>query len=155
MIKPKMKKKILKSNDPQFALIFNYSTAMRKAIEREKNNIELFGNVIKDFPFGCCNVASIVLGIYLSKKEIVTNYICGIREDGSHGWLDYNGLIIDISADQYVEIVEPVIVTYKSHFHKTFRQYGKHPAILEYYGGETKDDFLELYEILEKHLILL
>jgi hypothetical protein len=53
-------------------------------------------------------------------------YVCGERgaspHNRSHAWLEVDGLIVDITADQFPEQkAEPVIVTIQSAWHDEFR----------------------------------
>lgn len=68
-----------------------------------------------DFPFGTCGDASLLLAKYFENCGLGNfRYISGtIRENGSfqsHAWLEKDGLIIDITADQFEEFDEPVII---------------------------------------------
>ena len=82
------------------------------------------------FPRGNCGDAALLLGTFL--KETFT-YVVGERgKKGrtwrSHAWLEADGVIVDITADQFPEIAEPVIVTMHSVWHKKFRQERRHEA---------------------------
>jgi hypothetical protein len=63
---------------------------------------------IKRFPRGACGHCSELLALFLRERfGIVADYVCrefysdnGERET-SHAWLEWNGLIIDISGDQF------------------------------------------------------
>lgn len=78
----------------------------------------------RDFPHGSCGDASILLGEYLSGLGYGDwNYIPGtrIRDDFSHAWIEQNGVIVDITADQFDDVNEPVIVTRSRDWHGQFR----------------------------------
>lgn len=61
-------------------------------------------------------------------------YVCGERprEDGaktvSHAWLADGDLIVDITADQFADSPEPVIVSVASSWHKSFALEHTEPA---------------------------
>lgn len=63
---------------------------------------------IERFPCGACGHCSELLALYLLDRfGITADYVCrefysdaGERET-SHAWLEWNGLIIDISGDQF------------------------------------------------------
>lgn len=62
------------------------------------------------FPCGCCGDASELLAQYLLEHGIRSTYVCGNRyfddpEEGtqSHAWLRVDGLIIDITGDQFCD----------------------------------------------------
>lgn len=79
----------------------------------------------EDFPHGCCGNAS---QDWLIHWLVDAGFIEIVYENGSsekypfHGWLEYRGYIIDITADQFPEITEPVLIIKKeaSEFHKQF-----------------------------------
>ena len=81
------------------------------------------------YPNGWCGVLSRSLGIWLNHNfpHEVFDYICGNRwvSEGyyySHGWIEFRNIIIDISADQFDDCNEPIIIRKKelSIFHSTF-----------------------------------
>lgn len=77
---------------------------------------------IESFPRGACGHCAELLALYLQRQLGITpDYVCktfygpdGTR-DTSHAWLEWNGLIIDISGDQFGW--PPVIVTRVSPLH--------------------------------------
>ncbi|WP_429153616.1 hypothetical protein [Aeromonas veronii] len=79
-----------------------------------------------EFPSGCCGEASRVLATLLHDKfGIVCDYI--LASDNilhSHGWLEFDGYIIDITGDQYNSLghyeLNKVIIDKQSPFHKLF-----------------------------------
>jgi hypothetical protein len=106
---------------------------IRSAVERFRKAIEqsdLSGDeyYLGTFPRVCCKPASLLLGKYLADKldcrpvEFVSAQ--GWDQNGklsrSHFWLEHGGLIIDITADQYPEIEQPVIVTTDHTWHNQF-----------------------------------
>jgi hypothetical protein len=80
------------------------------------------------FPRGSCGDATDLLGTYLRERGAGKfYYVLGEKHqsecDGgylSHAWLERDGVITDITADQFPEISEPVIVTTDSPWHRTF-----------------------------------
>ncbi len=83
---------------------------------------------LKRFPRGCCKDASFILARILDTEYGIadTEYVWGITdsESGSdtHGWLEVNGPIMDVTADQFPDINEPVLVIPRdeSEFHARF-----------------------------------
>jgi hypothetical protein len=80
----------------------------------------------ENFPEGCCGNVSQDFLIHrlvaAGFKETV--YVNGTSAKyPSHGWLEYQDYIIDITADQFPEITEPVLIVKKeeSVFHKQFK----------------------------------
>jgi hypothetical protein len=54
-------------------------------------------------------------------------------------------VIIDITADQFVEIHEPVIVTTDHQWHDAFSLRNQHEADYELYDDRTRDMFTDAY----------
>jgi hypothetical protein len=83
---------------------------------------------VEDLSEGACGDTSLVLGQFLHEAGFVgVEYICGdkYRADGkgySHAWLRYEGLIVDITADQFPEVEEKVILTRSSEWHMGWEQ---------------------------------
>ena len=89
----------------------------RKAIERSDLSSDEF--YLKTFPRVCCKPASMVLGKYLV-DEVGCRPLTFVEGKSwghnggllrSHWWIEHEGLVIDITADQFAEIEQPVIVT--------------------------------------------
>ena len=72
------------------------------------------------FPAGACGPASELLGQYLLDCGLGTwSYIMGFRQaDGwTHAWVESDGVIVDITADQFDDIADGVIVTPDREWH--------------------------------------
>lgn len=69
---------------------------------------------LSDFPRGACGDASELLGQYLADSGLGTwNYASGIRSEPfwSHAWVERDGWLLDITADQFPEIASAVLLT--------------------------------------------
>jgi hypothetical protein len=94
------------------------ATQFREAINVAKDDrMFLREAVFREFPCGCCGIASELLAQFLLEGGIHTYYVCGnYREGGfdnfqSHAWLvTENDIIIDITGDQFR--YEPVFLNY-------------------------------------------
>ena len=82
---------------------------------------------LQDFPRGSCGDASLLLAKHLQNHGIwPLNYIRGqmaTEEEGnpqSHAWLEIEDIIIDITADQFDDITQEVIVTRDRSWHGRF-----------------------------------
>ncbi len=79
-----------------------------------------------DFPDGCCGNVSQDYLIHRMNNEGFkeTLYVNGYCDKyNTHGWLEYKGYIIDITADQFPEMKNhPIVIIKKeeSEFHKQF-----------------------------------
>lgn len=95
----------------------------RRAIERcDTRRLPI---TMADFPSGACGDAALLLAKHLQLAGIwPLIYVCGEmamgRRNQSHAWLEYGDLIIDITADQFEDISDPVIVTTDRAWHGRF-----------------------------------
>jgi hypothetical protein len=83
-------------------------------------------SALPSFPLGWCGTVCDLLEEHLRREGLGTfESICGERRHPyqSHAWLTRDGLIVDITADQFAgEHQRPVIVTYHSPWHATWAQ---------------------------------
>lgn len=118
--------------------IINISLLVRQSLEMSEKSdhhpYSSFSNA--DFPSGCCGDTSEVLQVILyNKLGIATEYVTGIHysaegtssisNGASHAWLEFDGIIIDITADQFNDRGfqnEAIIVTESSSFHDLFNE---------------------------------
>ena len=82
---------------------------------------------MEDFPHGACAEACTLLGLYLAEElnveplvELSGTIADGGKWYGSHHWLEHDGIIIDITVDQFPISTETVIVGRHSSFHERF-----------------------------------
>jgi hypothetical protein len=107
----------------RLARLTTLATRFRLAIERcDPSHLTIS---LQGFPKGGCGDATPLLGTFLQQQGLGTfMYVLGIREGGknghSHAWLEADGVIVDITADQFPEIDQKVIVTTRSDWHATF-----------------------------------
>lgn len=94
-------------------------------------------NIGIDFPRGACGHVAELLGRYLKDKfEIDADYVCQTAHEniggwqGGHAWLEWNGLTIDISGDQFGWV--STIVTRDPVFHGLGSDTIRHPVCLEH-----------------------
>lgn len=85
------------------------------------------------FPRGACGHAAELLAYHLTQRlGISTELVCQDAEGlggwhGGHAWLEWDGLTIDISGDQFGW--EPVIVTRKPDYHGKGVDQNRSPAL--------------------------
>ena len=117
---------VQKSAADDFEQIVRVAQRLRDSLE----DLQRAGQAasLKNFPCGCCADCSLLLGALLADLGCSGfTYICGERgthDDGtwtSHAWLQRGTLIVDITADQFVDGPASVIVAHNSEWHKTFR----------------------------------
>lgn len=77
--------------------------------------------VLKYFPEGCCGNTALMLGAYLHECKLGDfRYVSGERGSLSHAWLEKNGMIVDITGDQF-ENGAAVYVGRRNAFYRKFR----------------------------------
>jgi hypothetical protein len=91
------------------------ASAVREILEHHAG--ETTDIMFRDFPRGTCGPTSELLGRYLTEAAgLDAQYIAANRSDGwSHAWVTVDGIIIDITADQFGQ--EPIIVAANSDWH--------------------------------------
>jgi hypothetical protein len=74
-----------------------------------------------EFPRGSCGDATLILAKYLEDNgQAGFAYVCGIRDSHSHAWLERDGLIVDITCDQFLDNEDSVCVSRRSAWHAQF-----------------------------------
>ena len=111
------------------------ATKVRKVVEQNWSTAPCIDG-FEPFPSGWCRLVTDILGAYLKKLDPEGAYEIVIAEidERSHAWLEHNGYIIDITADQFKELTnQPVIVekTEESMIHKRFGVEEKKPLYIE------------------------
>lgn len=73
-----------------------------------------------NFPLGTCGEISDILANYLQSRGIQEiEYVCGMLPDGrTHAWLEVAGYVVDITADQFPDLSQSVIVINASPWHE-------------------------------------
>jgi len=106
----------------------------RNAIEACSSEL---GISFQSFPKGSCGDATDLLGTYLIENGLGNfSYFYGDVSSkvnniwSSHAWLQLDELVVDITADQFPEISQKVMVCSKSEWHTTLN--GKFSHIADY-----------------------
>ena len=102
------------------------------------------------FPTGSCGDCSMILGTYLITQGFENvEYVVGIDGEQSHAWMECEGIIVDITADQFGPNFDPVIVTKDRTWHDQFQ--GQQREVCDY--REYQDPTIyELYDFSESLL---
>jgi len=128
------------------------ATEFRLAIEKcqgVRTIIVTFSN----FPRGSCGEASLFLAKYLEENNCgCFNYILGDREGRSHAWLEQGDVIVDITADQFDDNDQPVIVTVNHNWHSQFSGEVQHVANLDGYDKYNSALLRSGYETILKEI---
>ena len=138
-------------NDDELNVIISRASAFRDAIIRSGGG-GLLG--LQDFPVGACGDASILLGQFFADQGLGEwFYIIGesttTSGQQSHAWIEREGLVVDITADQFVEIDDPVLVTDTKDWHLQFVEEDRHPALINIYCDTfTRGKLWEAYKLV-------
>ena len=137
------------------AQLFKIAKKFRQAIEKTDFSVDKVGleaNLrMKKFPVESCTHICSILGAYLTseyKLQPLLEVHAHIDDEKGlfafHRWLEHDGIIIDITADQFAMIKTPVIVSRDSSFHK---QYAK---VISFYSDKFDINYeqylLNLYD---------
>lgn len=125
------------------------ATTMRAALEQVPPELCIG---LSQFPRGACGDATLLMGAWLADHGIVGfEYICGERgsqEDGtwtSHAFLHRDGLIVDLTADQFEDAPSAVIVAEDSSWHRTFQWDRPSPSDFRQWSGPSIHDLHRAY----------
>jgi hypothetical protein len=138
-------------NGDELTAITSHAAAFRDAIIRSGGGGLL---ALQDFPVGACGDASILLGQFFADQGIGEwFYVNGERTTSSgqqsHAWIERDGLVVDITANQFVEIDDPVLVTGAKDWHLQFVEENRHAALINIYlDDHTRDRLWEAYELI-------
>lgn len=99
------------------------ATAFRRAFESA--DLSDAPGFLPHFPEGCCSWATWFLGHYLAtergyRASSVAGHRMGAESSDSHQWLLVNGVVVDITADQFFDSPATVIVERESTWHSTW-----------------------------------
>jgi hypothetical protein len=103
--------------------------------------------VFNKFPEGACGGAADLLGYYfIEALGLDAEYLVGYLPNGdSHAWTLVDGIIVDITADQFGN--EPVIVSQKSEWHEKLNP--EPPCSIRTRGEWTSEYFRPWNAIIE------
>jgi hypothetical protein len=109
------------------------------------------------FPFGSCGDTCLLLSKWLEEKgQSGFVYVEGIRGKGSnvqsHAWLERDGIVVDITGDQFGPDQPSVYVGPRSPLHNAFRILNEHHSDLERYDSQTALMLSNAYRVLQKKL---
>lgn len=126
---------------------------IRKALDENKAATTLF----TDFPKGCCRDTSLLVNLFLIEGGYSNATYCYKEIDDyipSHAWLEYDGYIIDITADQFELGLPPVIVVPIVEAAFLYQPLRKEPAHLSIAGIDAiplMQEFTRIKEFLFRY----
>jgi len=77
------------------------------------------------FPKGCCGHTSVLLALYLQDIGLTdVSYVFGGRRgfnvEDAHAWVEVGDVIVDITADQFSDNPNPLVITEERSWHAKF-----------------------------------
>jgi len=144
----------------QEAELRSIALSVRNKIEQVIEELSYVDIELKNFPSGACEVASVILGLYLQSEHGVhvvqsvgKRSLFNDNGENNHVWLTVNGsLIIDITADQFDDFHEPVFVGTESVFHDTFEEYDTRPIDFSYLIRGGSEGYSGVYQNVSNSL---
>ncbi|USD30057.1 hypothetical protein J8Z24_08305 [Pseudoalteromonas sp. SCSIO 43201] len=125
----------------------------RYAINEAISESGYVGGELDTFPIASCEVTSQMLGLYLLElgyENVIATFNQRPKREpseigsDSHVWLVVNGsVIVDITADQYDDCINEVVVSENSKFHQTFTYYSNRELDLSRPGSSGYSEFYE------------
>lgn len=105
---------------------------------------------LRRFPRGACGDATLLLAKYLEENKYNNfEYICGKKERQTHAWLERDGLIIDITADQFNDQNYPVFVSMDHTWYLQFEVESRRIAdFVALYDQETVSSLSKSYKAI-------
>lgn len=122
------------------------SMELRNAITKMEPDELPNSSFLLRFPYGCCGDASNLLAKYLRENNIECEYVWGMRGEQSHAWLECSDLMIDITADQFPEIKEKILVTSDKSWHRNFKSQRRSDGDFEKFEPYNKNRLTTIYE---------
>lgn len=112
------------------------------------------------FPTGWCGDAAPLLAQYFTDSGLGHfDYVCDERTNDdpvavwqTHAWLEQDGLIIDITANQFPEIDDPIMITRDRTWHNQFRECSREPAGIAVYDFGASNRLRKAYDGLTHFL---
>src|SRR5436189_3020982 len=102
---------------PRIAVLLRRAMEVRAYLERDVAGI--YVPSLREFPVGCCKFSSLLLLQWLRDEEGVQDAVGanGSRQRTrsnhigvTHFWIERNGLVLDITGDQFPDGPSPVFV---------------------------------------------
>lgn len=137
--------------------IYRLAFRLRSAIESTPT--DCLPITFSSFPRGACGDTSLILGAYLADNGF-HDFVYVIGERGSqdagtwsaHAWLEADGLVADITADQFQDAPSKVIVAAPSRWHQCFLVEGRQSADFRSWSGFGTFHLHTLYSRLKERL---
>lgn len=107
----------------------------------------------KNFPEGTCGDISDILAEYLYQNGFQDiDYICGESADGSHAWLEIDGKVVDITADQFYGVREKVMIQSPEIWHHKYEVKNRRKAGYRDMNGQAISGLVTVYNEIIRQL---
>jgi len=133
-------------------------TELRAIATRFRSALEIVGPAsgapgLRNFPKESCADTVLLLGAHLLDRGFGAfdgvGGEFGAPDSGechSHAWLECDGVIVDITADQFPDVSQAVIVTRDDRWHRLFRISNRGIADFRRYGPDTAAQLGPIYD---------
>jgi len=139
------------SDDSDTLRIRDLAKRLRAAIEA--CDLGTLPITFHEFPRGSCGDASLILAKHLKDNgQKGFAYVCGMRDGHSHAWLERDGLIVDITGDQFADNEDPVCVSRRSAWHAQFEIDREDLSDIDLYDDFTRFNLGAAFETISRHL---
>jgi hypothetical protein len=103
---------------------------------------------------GACGDVTLLFARHLYQNGFpLPEYVAGERDDGPrHAWIECDELIIDLTAGQFQDAPERVMITRDRSWHAQFKEQRRHPADIGLYDENTREYLLEAYDQIISNL---
>ena len=150
----------MSDDDPQCSNHLDWSSRVRQVAKRVRDAICRIlpcdlAPELSNFPRAACGSTVLILNAVI-EHELGSSgqYVAGVRstDEQSHAWLELDDLIIDLTANQFSDVTESVIVTRDREWHDQFREITRPSARLMEYDPETRERFEKLLQRIRAFL---
>jgi len=131
---------------------FSEIARFRYALETlDKRRVPL---TLAEFPLGSCGDVCEILAEHL--KELgcgLFDYVMGIDDYGkTHAWLEQDGVIIDITADQFPGFSEKIYICKTGKFYEQFSVQERHKAGYSMLDEKSKTELEEVHVLIKTQM---
>lgn len=130
-----------------------HALSFRTAILATKS--ETTAACLKTFPEGACGDASLLLARYFEENGCGSFYYMSaksINDEGTHAWLERDGLIVDITAAEQFDEIDNMIIRYDRSLHEHFREIRRAHVNIESYDERTQAMLRGAYKLICTHI---
>lgn len=110
---------------------------------------------MEEFPSGACGDCSLIMGTYLLQNGFQNvEYVVGKDGEQSHAWLECDGVIVDITADQFGPEIQQIIVTKDKTWHSKFSNQQRDCCDFREYQDPTIYELYDFSDIMAPLMLI-